>query len=222
MAEYQSHISFSAILGVGYVFFGMIFLGVTPEHSLLGLAIIIVAGILPDLDAKAGAPVRELSALLAAIAPIALISYFPQLSSGGLARIALLIILCYLVTRVFLVRALKQFTERRGMIHSIPAAIIAFQVTYLIFWDLARVERLYIAGAAFLGYLSHLLLDATSSVDLLGHTFGDGDKKPRSLKIAASTPGGTAALYLSVAVLGWLVVQDLYPNLRVFAGVSTK
>ena len=66
MADYQSHISFSSVVGVGYTIFGMVFLGVHPEQALLALAIIIVAGILPDLDAKSGAPVRELSALLAA------------------------------------------------------------------------------------------------------------------------------------------------------------
>ncbi len=220
MAQYESHISFSVFLGLGYAFAGLLLFGIGPEQVVLALAIIVIAGILPDIDAKGGAPVRELSSILAAIAPVALMNLVPYFREGGISRIALLIILCYLVTRVFIMRAVQRFCERRGMLHSIPAALLTFQITYLIFWDLTLRPRLFVACAALLGFLSHLILDATTNVDLVGKAMGSAEKKPAVLKVLAPTSGVTVFLYFSVFVLGWLVAQDMYPNLRLSFGFS--
>lgn len=220
MAQHQSHITFSIIVGIGYALLGISVFQIFPEHALLASVIIVIAGMLPDVDAGGGAPARELGGLIAAISPLAVIEFFPGLKAGGIARIALVVICCYFITRMIVVRVLQKFTVHRGIIHSIPAAIITGEVVYLLFWDLYWQDRLYLATGAFVGFFSHLFLDASTNLDLIGRALGKGEKKPAALKLRGKSLGATLAMYASVIVLGWFVVQDVYPQLRFYAGVK--
>ncbi len=214
MAKQESHITFSTVVGIAYSLCGILVLGIYPEHAMLALALIIIAGMLPDIDHGSGKPAHELGALLAAIAPLVIIEAFPELRAGGMTRMALVVIVCYLITRVFVVRALQMFTKERGIIHSIPAAIIVFQLAYLIFDDLYWFDRVYVAGAAFIGFFSHLLLDASGNLNFLGKAMGDKSRPRPALSFSGDTWFSTAAIYACVAVLGWFVYWDLYPTVQ--------
>ncbi|MCC6221119.1 MAG: metal-dependent hydrolase [Deltaproteobacteria bacterium] len=217
MASYQNHISFSAAIGAAYAVGGVFFFNIYPELTVLALALIIICGLIPDVDANNGAPSRELGALLATVTPVVIIEFFPGFKAGGIARIALLAIGSYLFTRIVVVRALQKFTDHRGMLHSMPAAVIFFELAYLLFWDLYWKERLYIASAAFLGFFSHLLLDALGNVDIVGSALGKAEKKKAVLKFVGDNLGITLFMYASVLLLGWFVFKDVYPELRNYA-----
>lgn len=211
--------SFSVFLGIVYALFGLAFLSLPGELALLASVICVFSGILPDIDATGGVPEREAAGLLAAVAPIFIFELFPGLRDDGISRIALVVIGSYLVTRMIVIRGLQKFTVHRGLVHSIPAAIIAFELAYLMFWDLVWSDRLYIAGAAFVGFFSHLALDGYSNLDLLGKAMGNSQKRPAALKLFGDSWGSTAFLYSIVAVLGWFVARDLNPDLRLVAGI---
>lgn len=215
MAQRSSHLSISVILAILYAGIGLSILGIHPEHVLLASVIVVVAGLLPNIDSDPGAgTAREFGALLAAAAPLLLIEFFPIVKAGGVARIALVVICCYLISRLIVVRILEYRTEHRGLIHSVPAAIITSEAIYLLFWDLFAYQRAYLAGAALLGYLSHLVLDASSNIDLLGKK----EKKPPALKLKGPSWQSTFMMYSVSIVLGWLVVRDIYPQFRIYAG----
>ncbi|MCB0358400.1 MAG: metal-dependent hydrolase [Bdellovibrionales bacterium] len=220
MTEYRNHITFSIVVGICYALGGMYLLNLDGETSMLALAIIAIAGILPDIDAKNGAPAREVGAILSAVAPIAILEAYPHFKAGGMVRIALVVVVCYLVTRVFVVRGLKKFTVHRGMMHSIPAAIITFQLAFLLFYDLFLLERLYVSVAAFVGFMSHLFLDATSNLDLVGKAMGSEERPAPVLKVLAKSWVQTAAVYSGMLVLGWYMFRELYPSARFIAGVQ--
>ena len=220
MAQHSSHISFSAAVGIAYATGGWYVLHALPEHAILALAIILITGMLPDIDGGEGAPAKEVAALLAAIVPVVLVQSLPFVQAGGVARIALVVIVSYVVTRIFVVRGLQKLTTHRGMLHSIPASIIIFELAYLLFHDLYWRDRLYLASAAFIGFLSHLLLDASSNIDLVGKALGSGDRKAPALKIAGGSWGMTIAAYICLLSLGWYIAQDFYPRLRFYAGVN--
>lgn len=219
MAQYQSHISFSVVVGIAYAAIGIFFFNIFPELAFLASAIIVITGMLPDIDAKSSAPARELGGLLAAVSPIALIELYPGVRAGGIARVALVVVFCYFMTRVVVVRLLQRFTVHRGMVHSIPAAIITFEIVYLLFWDLYWSDRLYVGIAGFVGFLSHLVLDASGNIDLLGKALGKAEKKPAALKLASDRMGPTVFIYASMLVLGWFVARDVYPHLSIYAGI---
>ena len=219
MANYQSHVSFSLFAAAGYAFIGLSILGMYPEIVVLASVVIVIAGMLPDIDDGGSTPAREMGGLLAAVSPIVFLEFFPELKAGGVARIALIVVACYLLTRIVIMRGIQKLTVHRGMLHSVPAALITFEVTYLLFWDLYWKERIFLASAALVGYLSHLLLDAYTNLDLVGKAMGNANRKPAALKLVGPTWGSTIVAYSFVALLGWFVVKDLFPQLELYAGL---
>lgn len=220
MANYQSHFSFATVVSVGYACVGIFALHVYAEQILLAAVIVVIAGMLPDIDANDGEPVKEFGILISAIVPIILLETFPTLKAGGVSRIALVVICCYVVTRLSILHMLRSWTTHRGLIHSIPAAIIVFELVYLLFWDLYMQERLYLGCAALVGYLSHLLVDAYGNFDIVGKATGKAKPGTPVLKFFGKSASSTIAIYTCVIALGWFVAKDIFPGLQLVAGVS--
>ena len=220
MVSYQNYLTFSVLVALLYSAAGVVWLGVHPEITLVAGVIIVVTGLLPEIDSDNAPPSREVGGFLAAISPILLIEMFPRIQAGGVARIALVVIASYLVTRIIIVRLLQKHTTQMGMVHSIPAAIITFELVYLMFWDLYTWDRLFVATAAFTGYFAHLLLDAGGNLDLFGKAQGNAERANSALKVAASSSGANIAIYGVVLYLGWFVIIDFYPNLSFNPGIQ--
>lgn len=220
MPELKSHVSFSVLTAAGYGFIGFSFFGVSPEYVLLATIIVFITGILPDVDETGGLPEQEAGGFLAAIVPLLIVDSMPDVRAGGIARVALVVICSYLFTRLVVVKLLQKFTLHRGTIHSIPAAIITFELVFLLFWDTPMRDRLYLSFAAFVGYLSHLLLDGWGNIDLVGRAMGKEITGKPALKVLGSNWGATIFMYGCMAFLGWFVMRDLYPGFKVVAGVK--
>ena len=90
-----------------------------------------LAGMLPDLDSDSGVPVREVTALTAALVPALMIPRFEQLGMDR-EQFVLATAIVYLAVRFGLGGLFKGYTVHRGMWHSLPAAAIAGLVTFLL------------------------------------------------------------------------------------------
>lgn len=165
MADFQSHITFSTVLGVGYGLAGHFLWQAPWESSLLAAGLCSVSGMLPDLDSDSGTPVREMTSFTAAVIPMLLIPRFEALgwpremmvlAAGGI----------YLAVRFGVGELFKKFTVHRGMWHSIPACLACGMLAYLMMIDQVFAVRAYKAAAVSLGFLSHLALDEIWSVSL--------------------------------------------------------
>jgi hypothetical protein len=217
MAEQRSHLSVSTACAIGYAALGAFAWKINLELVLLGAILVTVAGLLPNVDSGPSSDAgKKLIGFLSAIAPICVIAYFPGAKTGGIARLALVVVASFVGVQVVSSWLLQKFFHHRGLLHSVPAAIIIFEVFYLLFWDLFPKERLYLGGAAFIGFASHLLLDATSNIDLVGNK----EKKTPVLKLAGVSWQSTFALYSTAVLLGWFVLKDLSPALKIYGGVS--
>ncbi len=215
MAQQRNHLSVSVLLSAAYAGAGLLIWGFPAEQILLAAVLVVITGLLPNIDSGPESDTgRNFLGFIAAVTPLVLLASFPQLRSGGIARLALVLIASFILSRMIMGWILTKL-HRRGLLHSIPASIIIFEVGYLLFWDLPSRDRLYLAGAAFVGFISHLLLDATTNIDLVGNR----EKKAPVLKLAGPSWGSTLALYTTMTVLGWFVLQDIYPGLRVYGGV---
>lgn len=213
MAKYQSHISLSAFLAVLYGVSGLVIIDSSIDYALLAGIIVMIAGMLPNADAGKGAPPRELSGLIAALVPLILLESYPVLRTSGITRLTLFVICCYIITRMFVNRVLVKFTSPRGAAHSVPAAIIVFEIIYLFFWDAPWIERAYLGFAGFLGYFSHLFLDASSNLDILGKAVGNSaEKSSPTLKFYGGNSFATFLLYSLVLILGFFVLRDIAPG----------
>ncbi|HJS08786.1 MAG TPA: metal-dependent hydrolase, partial [Pirellulales bacterium] len=103
---------------------------------------------------------------------------------------------------------LKRYTVHRGMFHSLPAALIAAEVAFLIFDKDDLRLRYYTAGAVLIGFLSHLVLDEIWSISFrrglprLKKSFGT------AMKIWGDNLWANVSTYAKVILLTYLVVQD--------------
>ena len=219
MAQYSSHVYSALGVAVCYSFIGLLFLGVYGELATLSMLIVFIAGLLPDVDNKSSPSTTEIIGLIAIFPTIALLYLIPSLRLGNISRLTIVIVISYALSRVLISRLLGAYTERRGMLHSLPASIIVMEVTYLTFFDLYWADKLFIAFGAFVGYSSHLILDAFSRVDSSGKIVtGDLGLIP-VMKLMSKDPMTNWITYLLAISLGWVIFKDISPQINTYAPV---
>ncbi len=208
----------SLLVSFCYCFLGFVLLNVHPEYLLLASAIVVVAGLLPDIDGSENVPARELAGLLAAVSPLMFFELYPGFTGGSVSRIALVVICCYALSRIFLFKLMRSLFSPRGMIHSIPAAIVTGQAVFLIFWDMHLIDRSFVAVGAFVGFFAHLVLEAYSRVDFVASAVGERvDHAEPVLKLYSRSLASTAAVYGAMIFLGAMMLREIFPNFGVSA-----
>jgi membrane-bound metal-dependent hydrolase YbcI (DUF457 family) len=162
---FRVHITGSSIAGVGYGAAAWYVGGVPPTTCVLGGGLCAVAGMMPDLDSGPGVPLRESVAFAAAVVPIMLLHRFQEMGMPMEVRIIAGAAI-YLAIRFGLSWILKNYSYHRGMFHSLPAAGIAGQITFLAFAAEEPLHRYFVSSAVVLGFLTHLVLDEIWSVKM--------------------------------------------------------
>ncbi len=164
MAGYKTHITTSTVLGVGYGAGAYLLFGVPAPTCLLAGGLCSVSGMLPDLDSQSGTPVREGSALAAAVVPMLMIDRFHHMGWTN-EMIAVVGGIIYLAIRWTLPYLLGKFSKHRGMWHSFPACAIAGTLAFILCSGATVDIRLFKAGGVVLGFMSHLVLDEIWAMD---------------------------------------------------------
>ncbi len=209
MASYRGHLAFSSVLGAAYGGVAVVHWNMDWGPACLGAAITAVGGLLPDLDSDSSVPVRELFGLAAAISPLILLQ---RVSNLGFSLEQTLVILCclYLAIRYGLRMLLGKLTVHRGMFHSLPAMIIVGLLVLLGYHSPNSNTRLYLAGGAMLGFLSHLVLDRMYDVNLVGGKFHPKQPVGGPLKLFSPSWVATLTTYMLLAGLCYLTVEEFH------------
>jgi hypothetical protein len=207
MADFQTHITTSTVLGIAGGLAAHAFYEVPLPSCILAGGLCSVAGMLPDLDSDSGVPLRESVAFAAAIIPMMLLERFAKWGFGFEATILVSAIL-YLVVRFGVAEALKNYTVHRGMFHSIPAALISAELTFLIFDNENVALRFLNAGAVFTGFMSHLILDELWSVDVNWGLVRFKSSFGSALKFWGDNAWANFATYGKLVVLTLLMTRD--------------
>ena len=201
MAGFHTHITVSTVVGIGYASLGVSQLDLPLSTCAIAGGLCSVCGIMPDLDSDQAIPARETLSFLAAVAPMLL---FYRFHYEGLATEHILLFgdPLYLLIRFGFGELLKA-SVHRGMFHSIPAAIIAGLIAYVICDTGVSLGRSFKGVGATIGYLTHLFLDEIWAVELkAGHlrlkkSFGTALKLFGDVRTANSA---TWALLLGLSV----------------------
>ena len=209
MADFKTHITTSTIFGIGYGAVGYYVFDVPPEHALIASGLCSVAGMLPDLDSNSGIPQREMLSFVSVVVPMLML---PRFEAMGLSKEHMVFLagLMYVIIRFGIGNLFKRFTKHRGMWHSIPAALVAGMVTFMVCLSTDLEIRLFKAWAVVLGFIIHLVLDEIYAVNWQGVM----PKKKRSfgtaLKFWGKDPIPNYATYAKLAVLCVLIFGDDY------------
>lgn len=163
MAAYREHITVSGILGVAYACAAVLLFGYSLTQAVIVAVLTWVAGMLPDLDSESGRPIRELSGVVAAFAPLLLLHNAQAIGVDG-DRALLFAIIAYAAVKYGGSFLLGKLTVHRGMFHSIPALLIASELTFLSYHSEEFRVRVLMGVGVGIGFLSHLVLDEMYSV----------------------------------------------------------
>jgi membrane-bound metal-dependent hydrolase YbcI (DUF457 family) len=208
MAGFKTHITVSTTLGVAYGVAGVQYGDMPVPVGVLAGALCSVSGMLPDLDSDSGVPIRESLAFAAAAVPMLMVPRWRTLDFSPETMVMAGCII-YLAIRFGVGLLLKKYTVHRGMFHSIPAAIIATEVAFLVYAREDITLRYFVSFAVLLGFCSHLLLDEIWSVGVkrgqiaLKKSFGTAFKLWSSNSLWANF-----SCYAKLVLLSYLVLHD--------------
>ena len=168
MANFYTHLSVSSVVGIigGTVLCGAGI--ISSEQTLCLLSLCVFGGILPDIDSDSEASIKIISKLFSGIC--AFLIMFPFISKFAILISLGLFVLSYLAIRFGFLSLISNFTQHRGIIHSVPSAVFASIITSIILYNIFKTNIFAWLGACFVlfGYLSHLVLDECFTQNLAG------------------------------------------------------
>lgn len=165
MADFKAHTSVGTLWGL---ILGTVSV-ISDFCSLIGGIVILflaaTCSAAPDIDSDTGRPRELVLSFLGIAIPIVLLFNISDSTSSENILAATLI--SFFLVRYLLGHLLAKFTVHRGLWHSVPAALLCSEITYLLFFDLPVKVRLLYALSVLGGFISHLLLDELYSVKVL-------------------------------------------------------
>ena len=200
MPGFRVHISVSTAAGIGYAAWGWRQYDLTLGTCALAGGLCAIAGIMPDLDSDSGVPSRETIGFAAAIVPMLVFSRL-QVYGLSIEQMVLFGAPMYLLIRFGLGTIFKSASVHRGMFHSIPAAVIAGLIGYLVCDSGVHLVHNYKAFAVGLGYLIHLVLDEIWSVDLSSGAPRLKKSSGTALKFIGDNASSTLLTYCTLCLL---------------------
>lgn len=212
MAMFREHISVGAIVAGAVVAVVYFYAFITDPLMLAILfSVTTIASFSPDLDSDSGLPFHLIFGTFTVFcAGVAL--YLVLLKGGqpwyivGGVPAATLLFVWFVIGGLF-----KRFTVHRGIMHSLPVAGIVGLSALLVVRHMghSELQALVFAAGAFLGFLSHLVLDEMHSlVDLEGIPFIPKRSLGTALKFVSESMPVTVSTYTILAGLLYLTLQD--------------
>ena len=113
----------------------------------------------------------------------------------------------YLLIRFGGAWLLRKYTVHRGMFHSIPAAVIAAEVAFLLASGDMNL-RIFKAGGVFVGYMSHLVLDEFYSVKVSVRGVRIKNSLGTAVKVFGHKWLPNISTYAKLVLLTMLVIQE--------------
>ncbi|MEM7810618.1 MAG: metal-dependent hydrolase [Planctomycetota bacterium] len=215
MAGYQQHLGFSGLCGTGYAAVAAFGVGLSPTQALVAGGLTWLGGLWPDLDSSSGRPVRELMSLFAAVVPVIAMAKIRRFGDAAWfdADLAVLVAMAgYVLVRYGGAWLLGKLAVHRGMFHSLPALLIAAELTWLIYPNASPGVRAVMAGGTAVGFLSHLALDEAYSVRWDGATPRLAKSAGTAMKWVGKDWRANAVCYGLLACLTATVWGDVGPE----------
>lgn len=228
MASFKEHVGFSGLLGVGYGLGATFLLGFSPTQGALAGYLAGVGGMLPDLDSPTGKPGQEIFSLTAAVAPLVLIGSILKWAKlpTDTETVMLTMLLMYFAIRYGGAWFVSKLSVHRGMFHSIPANLIAAEVTYLFYPSDNIIVKWLMAGAIAIGFFSHLLLDEIYSIGWSGALPKVKKSFGTAIKFWGKEFGPSAFTYVLLAFLTFITLENagilVTPNAQENAPVEAE
>ena len=174
MPNYKTHITWSSIAGVGLGLTARVFYNVSISQAVLGGVLCSLGGVLPDVDSDTSTSYQRCISTIAGVSVLLLASRLSDFALESESVVttcaAVYFIIVYVVGGI-----VKKLTRHRGMCHSIPFAVIAGELIFILSSGTTQL-RLFKAASIFFGVLIHLFLDELNSFSVSGTASGSRNR----------------------------------------------
>ncbi len=166
MPGYKTHITWSSIAGVGLGSIAHLFYGVSLPQSIFAGALCSLGGVLPDVDSDTSRAYERCITTISGTCVLLLASRLRDFSLEPEGVVTTCAAVYFFI--VYVIGAVvKKLTIHRGMCHSIPFAIIAGELIFILSAGDTEL-RLFKSFAIVLGVMIHLFLDEANSFAMGG------------------------------------------------------
>ena len=160
------------------------------------------AGLLPDLDSDTGKPLSFLFHLISILVPSLLFMEIIRNFDNSAEFVVCYFTLSYLLLNYGVCAVIKQLTVHRGILHSVPFALVCGGIGYLLFKSSGSNLAILAGIAVLAGCLVHLLLDEISSFDLkLGLIPFPKRSRGTAFKFGSESNVATISIYLALLLV---------------------
>ncbi|MCP3964799.1 MAG: hypothetical protein GY750_08120 [Lentisphaerae bacterium] len=205
MANYRQHITGGIIFGSLCTLTSIFAFGFTIVNSLTVFILGVLGSILPDIDCDSSTPAHLLFEVMGLIIPILFLSKF--LTNLSIENVIFFLVVGYIFTKYALSFIFSKLTVHRGIVHSIPAAVIVGLIIVLAFGDSSFYLRMVYALSCAGGFIVHLTMDEIWSVDLgnnrLKKSFGT------ALTFWAPSIISTVSAYIVIAGILFIIYTNV-------------
>jgi membrane-bound metal-dependent hydrolase YbcI (DUF457 family) len=201
LGNFRQHITCSTVTGIAVGGIAYHF-GFSLPVCAVAAGLCSFAGMLPDIDSDTSKSFHECINLTAGIGCILTASKLRSYDFIDADFAMLGGVFMFLFIRFVVAAWIKKLTTHRGMIHSIPMALLSGEIAFFVVTGEVE-ERLLKAAALTIGYLSHLILDEVYSIDSTGATLRL--KKSFGTALKWTNPkkkGAVTTIYMLMFLLG--------------------
>jgi len=167
MANFNTHFTVAATVSAAASGTLLAMKVVTPEQGVIAFILGVLGGLLPDVDSAHSTAIKVGFNVLSLLMTIFLI--FTKSSTYSVLEMLLMSTVVFAGIRYCLLEIFRKFSKHRGMFHSVPVALgwgIAVAILMDMFFGLSSLISWVYGFMVSFGYLIHLTLDETYSVDL--------------------------------------------------------
>jgi membrane-bound metal-dependent hydrolase YbcI (DUF457 family) len=123
----------------------------------------VVGGILPDLDSDSGKPLALIFGVLSVLIPTLLLHRITDSKIISPEFLVCYFVGGYIIINYLICGLIKKLTIHRGIMHSIPFAILSGEIGYLLFISSGPNIAEMVGLSVFAGCMVHLILDELNS-----------------------------------------------------------
>lgn len=210
MPEFKAHLITGIAAGGAVAAWGVVTHTLGPVHAGAVAILGTLGGLLPDIDSDSGKPLALLFQMISVLVPVLLYPYIRPGMGQGVPYLLCYFTCSYLLINYGVMPMVKKATRHRGMMHSLPFAVVAGEAAFLLLLPSGRTTAIFGGLAVLAGSLAHLLLDELSSGFLPSVKGSAG----RALKLRGATLSSTLFIYALLIGMGVAVSANLLPVLR--------
>lgn len=161
MPGYKTHITWSSAAGLGLGFVAYTFYDVSLPQAVFGGVLCSLGGVLPDIDSDTSKAFQRCITTISGTCALLLASRLRDFALEPEGVVAACAAFYFFI--VYVVGGLvKKITVHRGMCHSIPFAVIAGELIFILSSGSTQL-RLFKSASIFIGVIIHLSLDEANS-----------------------------------------------------------